>query len=97
MVPISALWIPILVSAVVVFIASAILHMVLPWHKGDNRQLPDEARVLDVMRTAGVTPGRAYRFPYCTMKEMKSPEITEKFKRGPVGVLTILPSGPPAM
>ena len=96
-VPVSALWLPILLSAVVVFIASAILHMILPWHKGDCRQLPDEPKVLDALRSAGVTPGRAYRFPYCTMKEMKSPETTEKFKRGPVGTLTILASGPPAM
>ena len=28
---------------------------------------------------------------------MKSPETIEKFKRGPVGLLTIFPSGPPAM
>lgn len=97
MVPITALWLPILLSAVIVFIASAILHMVLPWHKGDCRQLPDEGKVLDALRAAGVTPGRGYRFPYCNMKEMKSPETIEKFKRGPVGTLTIFPSGPPAM
>jgi len=64
MVPVSALWLPILLSAVFVFIASAILHMMLPWHKGDCRQLPDEPKVLDALRTAGVTPGRAYRFSF---------------------------------
>ena len=73
MVSISALWLPILLSAVFVFIASSILHMILPWHRGDCRQLPDEGRVLDALRTAGVTSGKAYRFPYCSMKEMKSP------------------------
>jgi len=97
MVSISALWLPILLSAVFVFIASSILHMILPWHRGDCRQLPDEGKVLDALRTAGVTSGKAYRFPYCSMKEMKSPETIDKFKRGPVGMLTILPSGPPAM
>jgi hypothetical protein len=28
---------------------------------------------------------------------MKSPEIQEKYKQGPVGLLTVFPSGPPAM
>lgn len=97
MVHFTALWAPILLSAVAVFIASSILHMLLPYHRSDYRQLPDENRLLDALRGAGVTPGRTYHFPYCTHKEMKSPEVQEKFKRGPVGLMTIFPSGPPAM
>jgi hypothetical protein len=97
MVPISALWLPILLSAVIVFVASSIIHMVLPMHKSDYRKLPDEGRVLDALRAAGVTPGPAYHFPHTTHKEMKSPEVVEKFKRGPVGLLTVIRSGPPAM
>ena len=97
MVPITALWLPILLSAVIVFVASSIIHMLLPIHKNDYRQLPEEDRVLDTLRAAGVTPGRTYHFPYCTHKEMKSPEAVERFKRGPVGLLTVIPSGPPVM
>jgi len=97
MVPITALWIPILLSAVIVFLASSILHMVIPYHKSDYRKLPDEDRVLDALRATGVTPGRVYHFPFCTHKEMKSPEAVEKFKRGPIGLLTVIPSGAPAM
>src|SRR6202790_133491 len=97
MVPISALWIPILLSAVIVFVASSVLHMVLPYHKSDYRKLPEEDRVVDVLRAAGVTPGPAYHFPHTTHIEMKSPEVVEKFKRGPIGLLTVIPSGPPAM
>ena len=97
MVPIHALWLPILLSAVIVFIASSILHMVIPLHKSDYRQLPDEEKVSDVLRSASVTPGPVYAFPHCTMKDMKSPATIEKFKRGPVGFLTIRPSGPPAI
>lgn len=96
-VPIHVLWLPILLSAVIVFVASSILHMVLPIHKSDHRKLPDEDKVLDAMRAAGVTPGREYRFPFCSMKEMKEPGTIDKFKRGPVGLLTITPSGPPSM
>lgn len=97
MVPISALWLPILISAVIVFIVSAIIHMALPIHKSDYRKLPDEDKVLEALRSAGITPGRAYHFPFCTHKEMKSPEMMEKFKRGPVGLMTIIPSGAPNM
>src|SRR5579872_767556 len=97
MVPISSLWMPILLSAVIVFVASSIMHMVLPYHKSDYRKLPDEDKVVDTLRTAGVVPGPAYHFPHCSHKEMKSPEMVEKFKRGPVGLLTVIPSGPPAM
>jgi hypothetical protein len=97
MVPITALWLPILLSAVIVFAASSIIHMVLPIHKSDYRKLPEEDRVLDAIRAAGVTPGRVYHFPYTTHKEMKSPGAVERFKRGPVGLLTVIPSGPPAM
>ena len=97
MVPITALWLPILLAAVVVFIASSIMHMVLPYHKSDYRKLPDEDKVVDSLRAVGVTPGPVYHFPHSTHKDMKSPEAIEKFKRGPVGLLTIIPSGPPAM
>jgi len=93
MVPIHALWLPILLSAVIVFVASSIIHMALPIHKSDYRKLPDEEKALDTLRATGVTPGREYRFPYCTQKEMKSPENTEKFKRGPVGLLVVMPNG----
>ena len=95
MVPITALWLPILLSAVIVFVASSILHMVIPIHKSDYRILPDEDKVSDALRSAGVTPGPMYHFPHTTMKDMKSPATIEKFKRGPVGFIIIRPSGPP--
>jgi hypothetical protein len=97
MIPLTALWLPILVSAGIVFFASFIMHMVLSYHKSDYRKLPDEDRVTDAMRNAGLTRGPAYFFPYCSFEEMKSAPMMEKMKRGPVGFLTLLPSGPPAM
>jgi hypothetical protein len=97
MIPLTTLWLPILLSAVIVFFASFIMHMVLAYHKSDYRKLPDEDRVTDALRNAGVTPGPAYFFPHCSFEEMKSPPVVEKFKRGPVGLLTVRPSGPPAM
>lgn len=97
MVSLTALWLPILLSAVIVFVVSSIIHMVLPIHKSDYRKLSDEDKVLDALRSAEVTPGPVYILPFCDHKNMKSPEVVEKFKRGPVGLLTIRPSGPPAM
>ena len=97
MVPITALWLPILLAAVIVFIASSIMHIALPIHKSDYRKLPEEEKVMDALRATGATPGRLYFFPFTTHKEMKSPEMVEKFKRGPIGLLTVLPSGPPAI
>jgi len=96
-VSLAALWLPILLSAVIVFVVSSIIHMALPIHKNDYRKLPDEDKVADALRSAGVTPGPMYILPHCDHKNMKSPDVVEKFKRGPVGLITIRPSGTPAM
>jgi hypothetical protein len=97
MIPLTALWLPILLSAVIVFFSSFIMHMVLSYHKSDYRKLPDEDRVTDALRNADVKPGPDYFFPYSSFEEMKSAPMIEKMKRGPVGFVTVLPSGPPAM
>jgi hypothetical protein len=91
-VPIHTLWLPILLSAVIVFVASSIMHMVLPYHRSDYKKLPDEDKVVAALRSAGAGRG-LYMFPFCSHKEMKSPEMQEKFKQGPVGTITVFPSG----
>ena len=97
MVPVVELWLPILLAAVFVFVVSSILHMVIPIHKGDYKRLPDEDKVCDALRAASPSPG-AYMIP-CpgSMKEMGSPEMIERYKKGPVGWMTVLPNGPPTM
>lgn len=95
MVPLASLWLPILLSAVIVFIVSAIIHMVLPYHRSDFAKVPNEDAAMDALRP--VPPGD-YMMPHVSgPAEMKNPAIIEKAKRGPVAVLTVLPSGPPAM
>lgn len=96
MVPLTALWLPILLAAVIVFIASSIMHMVLPYHKNDYRQLPDEEKVRGALRGLSLPRG-LYITPYCTHKDMNTPAIQEKYKQGPVAFITVLPSAPPAM
>src|SRR5271169_332941 len=96
MVPLTALWLPILLSAVIVFVASSIMHMLLPYHHGDYQKIPDEDKVTASLRAAGLKRG-LYIFPFATHKDMKSPELAEKYRQGPVGMMTIFPSGPPVM
>lgn len=84
-----ALWLPILLAAVFVFVVSSVVHMVVQWHKDDYRKLPNEDAVLDAMRKLGVPPGQ-YMFPCAgSMKEFGTPEMQAKFKRGPVGTLIV--------
>jgi len=94
MVPLTALWLPILLSAVIVFFGSSLLHMVLRYHRTDFRQVPQEPTVLSSLREGRISPGM-YMFPYAPgPSEQKKPEVQEKFRQGPVGILTIIPSGP---
>jgi hypothetical protein len=94
MVALADLWLPILLSAVFVFVASSVLHMLIPIHKGDFEKMPGEEAVLEGMRAQGVQPG-SYAFPCAgSMKEMGTPEMIEKFNRGPVGFMNVLPNGP---
>lgn len=97
MVTISALWLPILLSAVFVFILSSLVHMVLGYHRTDFKKLPNEDRTLEALRRENLSPGD-YLFP-CppSHKEMRSPEMLKKYETGPIGVMTLLPSGPPRM
>ena len=97
MVSVMSLWLPILVSAVIVFVASSVIHMLLPFHKGDMKGLPNENDVLGALRKFNIPPGD-YVLPYCSsMDAMKSPEFTEKHNKGPVGFLTLVPPGPVTM
>ena len=93
MVSLSALWIPILLSAVVVFIVSSIIHMALPWHKNDYPRIPGEDAVRAALRPLNIPPG-SYMVPRAASpKEMGSPEFLEKMKAGPVLILQVMPNG----
>ncbi len=97
MVPVLSLWLPILLSAVIVFAASSIIHMLLPYHRKDFGKVPAEDAVMSALRDAGVTPGD-YVIPCAGHpKEMKSPEFIEKATKGPVAFMTVMPSGIPGM
>lgn len=93
----TALWLPIVVSAVFVYLASSIIHMVLPWHKGDYPRMPGEEKFRAAVGPMNIPPGD-YIVPRCdSMAEMKSPEFLAKMKEGPVMVMTVMPNGQPSM
>lgn len=86
------LWLPVLLSAVFVFILSGILHMALPWHKNDFKKLPTEDGVRDALRPFNVPPGD-YMTPSCEGGDYNSPEFKAKLDAGPNLVMTVLPNG----
>ena len=97
MTDVSALWIPILVSGVLVFMVSSLIHMVLPWHKNDYPRMPEEDKVLDALRLLAIPPGAYFMPRPSNMKDMGSPEFIDKLKRGPVLMLQVRKNGPDAM
>ncbi len=95
--PFGSLWLPVIVSAVVVFVASSILHMALKYHKADVKSLPNEDAVREALARGNPAPG-VYFTPHCAdMKQMKDPAIVAKFEKGPVAMLTVFPKGAPMM
>jgi hypothetical protein len=92
MTPLTALWLPILASAVLVFVASSIIHMVLPYHRSDYRRVPDEDRLMSDLRAASLQPGQ-YAVPHAgSPKEMGDPAFVERQRSGPNVLLTVLPA-----
>lgn len=93
MVGLTTLWLPILLSAAAVFLASSVIHMMTPWHKGEYPGVPDEDGVMNALRPFAIPPGD-YMVPRCDEpKDMNTPEFKEKMNRGPVLILTVLPNG----
>ncbi|HYK87638.1 MAG TPA: hypothetical protein VE398_02640 [Acidobacteriota bacterium] len=92
-----ALWLPILLSGVFVFIVSSLIHMVLPWHKSDYVKIPDEDKVMEALRPLAIPPGD-YMVPRpSSMNDMRAPDFVEKLRKGPVMMVTVMPNGPASM
>jgi hypothetical protein len=92
---IAALWLPVLVSAIIVFVASAVVWMAMPWHKSDFRRTPDEEAVRSALR--GLETGY-FMVPYCTNPaELKDEVVRQKYIDGPQAYITVAPNGLPNM
>ena len=58
MVSLTALWLPVFLSAVLVFVASSVIHMVLrQWHAQDFKRFAAEDAVMDALRPFNLEPG----------------------------------------
>jgi Flp pilus assembly protein TadB len=97
MVSLGALWLPVLLSAVLVFLTSFLIHMVLRYHTSDYKPLPNEEAVRAAIRSGNPPPAQ-YIIPYCANpKDMRAPDMQRKFVEGPVAVLNLKRPGPPGM
>ncbi len=90
MVPIMSLWLPIIVSAVFVFLASFVLHMVFTYHFKDFKPLPNEDAAANAVRGLNLEPGEYYHPHAADAKTMKDPAYLEKQKKGPLFMLSVL-------
>ena len=92
-----SLWLPILATAVLVFVASSLIHMVFKWHNSDYRKVANEDDVRAAIRAGSPAPGQ-YILPHCMdMKEMQSEAMMKKYTEGPIAFITIKKNGPPTM
>ena len=97
MVPLTALIVPSLLCAVLVFIGSSIIHMVLKYHASDYSQIPNEDAVRAAMRAGNPAP-KKYIVPWCPdMKAMQSEEMKRKFEEGPNAIIYLGKPGMPTM
>jgi hypothetical protein len=93
MVSLSALWLPIVLSAIAVFFLSFLMWMVLPHHRADYKRLPDEDALVRELEKQGARPGM-YGFPHCANPaQMRDPDWVERFTKHPAGTITLKPEG----
>ena len=93
MTALTALWLPILLASVFVFVASSIIHMAPLWHRNDYPRLENQDAVMDALRPFNIRPGTWFMPRSKDMAEMRTPEFKEKLKRGPVVMLNMFPPG----
>ncbi len=96
MVTIPELWLPILLSAILVFFAAALMWTVMPHHKKDWVGVPDEDALRAALRSQGIGRGQ-YAIPHATAEQMKGEEFRRRMEEGPVAFLVVSEPGMPAM
>ncbi len=87
-----SLWLPVLLSAVLVFVVSSVIHMVLSWHRNDFSAVPSEDGVMDALRPFNIPEGE-YFIPHVDdPKQRETDEFKAKVDKGPVAFLTVIPA-----
>ena len=92
---VAQLWLPMVVSAVLVFALSAASHMLLPWRRNEWGRISDFAAIQGAVR--GLKPG-LHAFPApADPKQQMTKEWMKRWAEGPSGWLTLVPPGPVSM
>ncbi len=89
----TALGLPIILTSIFIFIASAVIHTAMPWHKDDFAPVPDEDATRAAIGALRIPPGDYLMPKPASAAEMKSVEYKAKLKQGPVMLFTMLPNG----
>ncbi|MDB4905961.1 MAG: hypothetical protein JWO05_745 [Gemmatimonadetes bacterium] len=93
MVHITELLVPIALATVAVFLASSVIHMATPWHKGDFPNYEKEDAILDALRPIDIPPGDYFMPRPKTREEMATDAYKAKVERGPMVLMTVFPKG----
>ena len=97
MIALSTLWLPIVASAVAIFVLSSLVHMVFRWHNAAYHSFSNEEEVRAALQRSDPAPGE-YLVPHCTdQKELRTPPMQQKFRDGPVGLVVLRARGAPVM
>ncbi len=97
MISLPELWLPIVASTGVAWIASMMIHMFLKYHDKDYQVLSNEDEVATAIRNGSPKTG-IHTIPHCTdMKLLADPAMQKKFNDGPVAIVTVMDSGLPPM
>ena len=97
MVSMTQLILPIVISAILVFIVAALVWMVAPHHKRDWKGLANEDAVRSALNAMKPAPGM-YMIPFAgTPQARAEPSLVKKFEEGPVAYLTVRRSGSMSM
>ncbi len=89
----TALGLPIILTSIFIFIASAVIHTAMPWHKDDFSSVPDEDAARAAIGGLQIPPGDYLMPKPASAAEMQSAEYKAKRKQGPVMLFTMLPNG----
>ncbi|NRA97488.1 MAG: hypothetical protein HRU14_14925, partial [Planctomycetes bacterium] len=74
-------WLPILASAVAVFIISFVFHMVIGHHRNDWKAVGNEDALMDFLRGQGLGAGM-YMWPHCANPKEMDEAFQAKFEKG---------------
>ncbi|MFM9958485.1 MAG: hypothetical protein ACKVZJ_10435 [Phycisphaerales bacterium] len=88
------LWLPIVLSALLLFFASSVIWMALPIHKNDYTDPKEKQHALhEAVKASGLAPGQ-YFIPFDNQGKDKSPEIAARMETGPYFLVQIMPGKP---